>query len=104
MVIGRFYMKSDKYIAAMNRFKKVIDKHSESKFTPEALYRLVEIYYKIGMEEDAKKAASVIAYNYPESKWYKYSFDLVSEQKEKKGLFNKMKNLIINNKEDGKKS
>ena len=56
------------------------------------------------MEEDAKKAASVIAYNYPESKWYKYSFDLVSEQKEKKGLFNKMKNLIINNKEDGKKS
>ena len=102
MDIGRFYMGSGKYIAAMNRFKKVIDYHSESKFTPEALYRLVEIYYKIGMKEDAVKTASVIAYNYPDSKWYKYSYDLVTEQK-KEGILKKLKKVITIN-ENGKKS
>ena len=70
----------------MNRFKKVIENHSESKFTPEALFRLVEIYYKIGMNEDAIKTASVIGYNYPDSKWYKYSYDLVTE-KEDESIF-----------------
>ena len=102
MDIGRFYMESNKYIAAMNRFKKVIDYHSESKFTPEALYRLVEIYYKLGMKEDAIKAASVIAYNYPDSKWYKYSYDLVTEQNNK-GFLKKIKKIITKN-ENGKKS
>ena len=102
MDIGRFYMNNNKYIAAMNRFKKVIDGHSESKFTPEALYRLVEIYYKIGMKEDAKKTASVIAYNYPESKWYKYSYDLITE-KEDKSFLEKFKKIIIK-KENGKES
>ena len=80
MDIGRFYMESNKYIAAMNRFKKVIDYHSESKFTPEALYRLVEIYYKLGMKKEAINTAAVIGYNYPNSKWYEYSYELVGEK------------------------
>ncbi len=74
MDVGRFYMENNKFMAAMNRFKKVIDEYSTSKFTPEALYRLVEIYYKLGMIEDSKKTASVIAYNYPDSKWYNLSY------------------------------
>tara|TARA_Y100000590_G_C15730503_1_gene1016848 strand:- start:2306 stop:3130 length:825 start_codon:yes stop_codon:yes gene_type:complete len=102
MDIGRFYMENDKFIAAMNRFKKVIENHSESKFTPEALFRLVEIYYKIGMNEDAIKTASVIGYNYPDSKWYKYSYDLVTE-KEDESILKKIKRVIIKN-ENGKKS
>ena len=85
----------------MRRYKKVIDNHSQSKFVPEALHRLVEIYYSLGMIEDAKKTASVIAYNYPESEWYGYSYKLVGpnddEKKEKKSFFNKFYNLILKN-------
>ena len=104
MDVGRFYLKNNEYIAAMNRFKKVIDQHSKSKFTPEALYRLVEIYYKIGMIEDAKKTASVISYNYPTSKWYEYSYNLLVEEDKKESLFKKIKNKIIRKNKDGKKS
>ena len=57
----------------MKRYKKVIDDHSESKFTPEALHRLVEIYYKLGMIQDAEKTTAVLGYNYPKSKWYQTS-------------------------------
>ena len=81
MSVGLFYLKRNKYEAAMNRFKKIIDFHSQSKFTPEALYRLVEIYYSLGMLEDAKKTASVIGHNYPKSKWYEYSYYLINEKK-----------------------
>ena len=78
MNIALFYLKQKKYLASMKRYKKVIDDHSESKFTPEALHRLVEIYYTLGMIEDAKKTASVIGYNYPDSKWYRFSYELIS--------------------------
>jgi len=84
MDIALFYLKQKKYLAAMRRYKKVIDDHSESKFTPEALHRLVEIYYLLGMIEDAKKTASVIGYNYPDSKWYRYSYELVGSEKDDK--------------------
>lgn len=88
MSIGLFYLEKKKYLSAMNRFKKVVKSHSTSKFVPEALHRLVEIYYSLGMIDDAEKTASVIAYNYPESKWYKYSYELlVPENKEEKKLF-----------------
>ena len=84
MDIGLFYLKQKKYLAAMRRYKKVIDYHSESKFTPEALHRLVEIYYSLGMIEDAKKTASVIGYNYPNSKWYRFSYELVDSSNDDK--------------------
>ena len=97
MSIGLFYLKQKKYLAAMKRYKKVIDEHSESKFTPEALHRLVEIYYSLGMVEDAKKTASVIGYNYPKSKWYKFSYELVGsydENSNNKSFFGKITNLL----------
>ena len=105
MNIALFYLKQKKYLAAMRRYKKVIDDHSESKFTPEALHRLVEIYYSLGMIEDAKKTASVIGYNYPDSKWYRYSYELVGSDKNDKindkSFFDKISNLLT--REDEKK-
>ena len=91
MNIGLFYLNNKKYLAAMNRYKIVIENYSQTKFTPEALHRLVEIYYKLGMDIEAEKTASVIGFNYPKSKWYKYSYDLVAEKKDKKSLFNLFK-------------
>ena len=98
MSIALFYLKQKKYLAAMRRYKKVIDDHSKSKFTPEALHRLVEIYYSLGMIEDAKKTASVIGYNYPDSKWYRYSYELVGSDNDdkinNKSFFGKISNLL----------
>ena len=98
MDIALFYLKQKKYLAAMRRYKKVIDDHSKSKFTPEALHRLVEIYYSLGMIEDAKKTASVIGYNYPDSKWYRYSYELVGSDNDDKindkSFFGKISNLL----------
>jgi outer membrane assembly lipoprotein YfiO len=76
MNIGMFYLKQKKYLAAIKRFNNVINKHSKSKFTPEALYRLVEIYLTLRLVDDAEKSASVIAFNYPKSIWYEKSYSL----------------------------
>jgi len=86
MNIGLFYLENKKYLASMNRYKIVIENYSQTKFTPEALHRLVEIYYKLGMNIEAEKTASVIGFNYPKSKWYKYSYDLVVKNNDKKSL------------------
>ena len=90
MDIGLFYLKRKKYFASLNRYKTVIEEHSQSKFTPEALHRLVEIYYTLGMIDDAKKAAATLGHNYPYSQWYKYSYKIVGEKKDKKSLLEKI--------------
>ena len=80
MTIGRFYQKNKKFTAALNRYKTVVDNFSETKFTPEALYRISEIYFSIGMVEEASKTAAIIGYNYPESEWYLFGYkNLVPE-------------------------
>ena len=94
MDIGRFYLKEDKYIAALNRFKIVIDNFSTTKFIPEALFRSVEIYYKIGMYEDSFNTAAILGHNYPESKWYKYSYNLLKENESNESLLKKLKNIF----------
>ena len=96
MNIGLFYLDKKKYLSAMNRFKKIVEFHSTSKFVPEALHRLVEIYYSLGMMDDAEKTASVIAYNYPDSKWYKYSYQLLvpDSKKERKLFLKRLSNLF----------
>jgi len=102
MDIGLFYLERKKYLAAMNRYKIVLKDYSKSKFTPEALHRLVEVYYILGMEEDARKTASVIAYNYPNSIWYKYSYELINDEiikDNQKSLFDKIKRLLDNDEE-----
>ena len=62
----------------MNRYKIVVENYSQTKFTPEALHRLVEIYYKIGLEEEAKVAAALLGYNYNSSKWYERSYKVLN--------------------------
>jgi len=99
MDIALFYLNQKKYLAALNRYNIVINEYSQSKFTPEALYREVEIYYALGMLDDAKKTSAVIGYNYPKSKWYKYSYKLLKkndDKKNKKSLLNKISKFLTN--------
>ena len=96
MNIGMFYLKNKKYNAAMNRFKTVIEDHTTSKFIPEALFRLVEIYYNLGLVEEAEKTASVIGYNYPNSDWYKYAYKILNRESSasKDTLIKKLSNIL----------
>lgn len=80
MDIGRFYVRTNKLIAALGRFQTVVDNYQTTIFTPEALYRLTEIYYALGDVEQAKKYASVLGYNYPDDEWYKKAYDIVVEK------------------------
>ena len=71
MYIGRHYIKKGKWIAAINRFKTVIDKYDQTIFVEEALHRLVEINYKLGLSNESQKYANILGYNYLSSDWYK---------------------------------
>ena len=94
MDIGRFYLKEKKYTAALNRFKIVIQDYSMTKFTPEALHRMVEAYFYMGMIDESKKTASVLGYNYPDSKWYNYSYNLINKKKNKESIYSKIINFF----------
>ena len=94
MEIGRFYLKEKKFTAALNRFKIVVEDYSITKFTPEALHRIVEAYYEMGMIEEASKTASTLGYNYPNSSWYKYSYDLIKKNDQKKSIYKKITNFF----------
>ena len=104
MYLGRHYVKKTKWIAAINRFKTVIDDYDQSIFAEEALHRLVEIYYKLGLIEESEKYASVLGYNYLSSEWYKKTYKIFNQDydskavktltKDKKGDFNKFKKLF----------
>ena len=80
--IARHYIKKQKWIAAINRLKKVINDYSTTIFVEEALFRITEIYYIIGLENEAKKYASVLGYNYQSSEWYKKSYQILNKNYE----------------------
>ena len=84
MYIGRYYLQKKKWIPAINRFRNVIDEYDTTTYTEEALYRLVETYYKIGLIDEAKKYANLLGYNYLSSKWYEKSYILFNENFENK--------------------
>ena len=94
MEIGRFYLNNKKYIAALNRFKIVIDEFSMTKFTPEALHRMVEAYYEMGMYEESYNTAALLGYNYPKSKWYEYSYNLVEQTGSEETFLKKIRNFF----------
>jgi outer membrane protein assembly factor BamD len=77
MEIGRYYLKKRAYVASINRFKTVIVKYQTTSQTPEALYRLTEAYYALGVQSEAQTAAAVLGHNYPGSQWYKDAFSLL---------------------------
>ena len=80
MSIARFYMKTKKWIPALNRLKTVVEKYEETVYVEEALHRLVEIYYKIGLVEEAKKSAVLLGYNYQSSQWYERSYKVFNKK------------------------
>ena len=99
--IGRHYIKKEKWIPAINRFKKILEEYDTTIYAEEAIHRLVEIHYKIGLEEEAKKYASLLGYNYHSSEWYKKSYKIFNKEykvkkikKEKIGIIKKFKKLF----------
>jgi outer membrane protein assembly factor BamD len=78
MAVGRFYLKENQPLAAIGRFHTVIDKYQTTLHTPEALYRLVEAYLTLGIDEEAKRNAAVLGYNYPGDIWYQDAYTLMS--------------------------
>ena len=81
--IGRYYFNKKKWISAINRFRSVTDNYDTTIYAEEALHRLVEIYYIIGLEEEAKKYAYILGYNYRSSEWYKKSYSIFDKMYEK---------------------
>jgi outer membrane protein assembly factor BamD len=80
MEVGRYYQGNKQFLGAVDRFRTVIDTYNTTSHTPEALERLVECYLALGLPEEAKKAAAVLGYNYPGSKWYKHSYALIGKK------------------------
>ncbi len=76
--IARYYIKNQKWIPAINRLKVVVEKYDKTIFIEEALFRLVEIYYRIGLENEAKAAAAMLGYNYNSSEWYEKSYKILN--------------------------
>ncbi len=79
MMIGRFYLKQGEYLAAINRFRVVIDKYQTTTHAPEALERLTEAYLSLGVVREAQTSAAVLGYNYPGSQWYMDAYALLTE-------------------------
>ncbi len=77
MEIGRFYLKQQNFMAAINRFRKVVDDFQTTSHTAEALHRLVEAYLSLGLSNEARQAAAVLGHNFPGSQWYEDSYDLL---------------------------
>ena len=84
MDIGRFYLRTNKHVFSINRFKNVIENYQTNIFIPEALYRLTEVYFILGVKEEAEKYVSVLAHNYPKSIWYNKAYNLLIHNDENK--------------------
>ena len=80
MYIGNFYIQKQKWIAAINRYKVVINDYQTTVFVEEALHRLVELHYKIGLESEAKKYANILGYNYKSSEWYENTYKIFNKE------------------------
>ncbi len=78
--LGKYYLKKKKWIPAMNRFKNVINDYEETEYVEEAIHRLVELNYILGLEEEAKKYAVLLGYNYQSSEWYKESYRVFNKK------------------------
>ncbi len=101
MYVGRYYFDRKKWIAAINRFKIVIDNYDTTIYVEEALHRLVEIYYILGLEGEAKKYANLLGYNYQSSEWYENSYSIFDKnyainkiKKENNSILKKFKSLF----------
>ena len=102
MYIGKYYLKKKKWAAAINRFKNIIEKYETTIYVEEALHRLVETNYKIGLIDESSKYANLLGYNYQSSEWYEQSYKIFNRdyetsfdiKKEKKSVFSKFRKLF----------
>jgi len=102
MYIASHYRKKKKWIASINRYKTVVEQYEKTIYVDEALHRLVELYYTIGLENESQKYASQLGYNYQSSKWYEKSYKLFNKKyksqlelkREKKSMLKKFKKLF----------
>ena len=102
MYVGRYYFDRKKWIPAINRFRLVIENYDTTIYTEEALHRLVEIHYILGLKDEAKKYAKLLGYNYKSSEWYERTYSVFNEEykikkkqiKKEKSFFNKIKSLF----------
>ena len=92
MYVAKYYIKTQKWIPAINRLKIITKDYAQTIFIEEALHRLVEVYYRIGLIDEAKAAASILGYNYNSSEWYSQSYKILN------------KNYIMPTKKDLKKN
>ena len=101
--VGRYYFEKRKWIAAINRFRTVIDNYDTTIYVEEALHRLVEVYYILGLKDEAQKYANILGYNYGSSKWYEMTYIVfnknyvkptVKKNKNKSSIINKFKSLF----------
>ena len=93
--LGRYYVDRKKWIAAINRFRTVVDEYDETIYAEESLHRLVEIYYMLGLKEESKKYAVLLGYNYQSSQWYEKSYAMFDKMYE----LNKKENEIKSKKQ-----
>ena len=98
MSIARYYMKTEKWIPALNRLKIVVDQYDRTVFVEEALHRLVEVYYRLGLLEEAKQAATILGYNYQSSQWYARSYKVFNKKYKSKKIKKKKKMGLIRRK------
>ncbi len=97
MYTARYYFEKEKWIPAINRYKSILENYETTIFAEEALHRLVEIHYKLGLDSEAKKYAAILGYNYQSSQWYKESYRIFNKDYEsiKKKTKQKKENKII---------
>ena len=99
MYIGRYYFNKKKWIPAINRFRKVVDDYETTIYVEEALHRLVEVYFHLGLKNEAQKYAKVLGYNYKSSKWYENTYAVFNKRyvvKDKKKIDeNEKKNSLV---------
>jgi len=102
MYIARYYFNKKKWIPAINRFKTILEMYETTIYTEEALHRLVEVHYLLGLKDEAKKYAKLLGYNYQSSEWYKHSYSLFDkkyviaekEKRKNKSTLKKIKSLF----------
>ena len=107
MYVGRYYFEKRKWIPSINRFRNVIDKYNTTIYVEEALHRLVEVHYTLGLVVEAEKYAKVLGYNYQSSEWYEKSYSVFNKmyeknkkkrikelKKEKSSILKKFKSLL----------
>ena len=83
LYVAKYYMTTQKWIPAINRFKKVVNDYDETIYVEEALHRLVELHYKLGLIDESRKYASLLGYNYQSSRWYEATYKIFNKDYKK---------------------